>query len=131
MVSNGVLSDFFWISQDTNVGFCCLLCHHLLLSSAKNGEKIRVRSRVMCMLAIIGTWLLLVLDQYKQTNRTTTIKPRGITLPLCKNIIKIITNGYNMKILDNQNPERGYFHIKAKLSMYIVHTVPGRYPLCL
>jgi hypothetical protein len=25
MVSNGVLPDFFWISQDTNVGFCCLL----------------------------------------------------------------------------------------------------------
>jgi hypothetical protein len=35
MVSNGGLSDFCWISQDTNVGFCCLLCHHLLLSSAK------------------------------------------------------------------------------------------------
>ena len=51
MVSNGVLPDFFWISQDTNVGFCC---HHLLLSSAKNGQKIHVRSRVTCKLAIIG-----------------------------------------------------------------------------
>jgi hypothetical protein len=48
------LADLFWISQDTNVGFCCLLCHHLLLSSAKNGKKIRVRSRVTCKLAIIG-----------------------------------------------------------------------------
>ena len=56
MVSNGVLPDFFLISQDTNVRFCCLICHHLLLSSAKNGQKIRVRSRITCKLAIIGTW---------------------------------------------------------------------------
>jgi hypothetical protein len=48
MVSNGILPDFFWISQDTNVGFCCLLCHHLLLSSAKNGQKICMLSRVTC-----------------------------------------------------------------------------------
>jgi len=53
---SAVLADFFWISQDTNVGFCCLLCHHLLLLSAKNGPKIRVRSRVTCKLAIISTW---------------------------------------------------------------------------
>ena len=54
MVSNGDLSYFFWISQDTNVGFCCLFCHHLLWSSAKNVQKIRMHSRVTCKLAIIG-----------------------------------------------------------------------------
>jgi hypothetical protein len=54
MVSNGDLPDFFLISQNTNVGFCCLLCHYLLLSSAKNGQKIRIHSRVTCKLAIIG-----------------------------------------------------------------------------
>jgi hypothetical protein len=56
MVSNGVLPDFFWISQDTNVWFCCLICHHLLLLSAKNEQKNCVRSRVTCKLAIIGPW---------------------------------------------------------------------------
>ena len=71
MVSNGVLPNFFWISQDTNVGFCCLLCHHLLLSSAKNGAKICIRSRVTCKLAIIGPrpvpilWRIMSRHQYK------------------------------------------------------------------
>ena len=47
MVSNGVLPDFFWIGQDTNVGYCCLFCHRLLLLSAKNGPTIRVRLRAL------------------------------------------------------------------------------------
>ena len=35
MVSNGVLPDFFWIIQDTNVGFCCMLSPFIIVVCKK------------------------------------------------------------------------------------------------
>ena len=68
MGSKGVLPDFIWISQDTNVGFCCLLCHHLLLLSAKNEPKICVHSRVTCKLAIIAPRPVVIKLGYQTTH---------------------------------------------------------------
>jgi hypothetical protein len=80
MVSNGVLPDFFWINQDTNVGFCCLLCHHLLLFSANNGPKIRMRSRVAASNVQVG-------DNWSSTSRITTWPTKTFTLHWINNII--------------------------------------------
>jgi hypothetical protein len=45
-----------------------------------------------------------------QTNKTTTKQQQQNPEELlCKNIIKIIENGDNRKILDNQNPESHYY----------------------
>jgi hypothetical protein len=44
----------------------------------------------------------------RSTSKQTKQQQKNPEELLCKNIIKIIENGDNMKILDNQNPERGF-----------------------
>jgi hypothetical protein len=123
MVSNGVLPDFFWINQDTKVELCCLLCHHLLLPSAKNSPKIWVRSRVTFKLAIIGPrpvhWYMSILIYNPLLTYGQTIMGQKTALFITYNVSQqIIEDSFTMYSISNicystkQNSEQSIWHLK-------------------